>query len=376
MTDHRSPEEIERQLEKERAGLAEDLDDLRDKFSIDTIVRQTADQIRAHSGDIGASVSRAVKENPLAIAVTGVGLAWLIFGDKSGGRSMRDHDDHYDRYRDRRRDNYDPYAAQSTYYAGSRGSTPATGAARRSAGVQEDDLPAWARSVDHTHHGGEDDTHGGPSAKDRLAGASSAARGKMQETAGSMQDRAKALRERLSHGTEQLSEEGRARVLAAREKAHHARETAMARMGEGRDRAVDMFEEQPLIAGALALAVGAAIGAALPHTRIEDEYFGETSDELIREAERIFSEESAKLGDALQKTADDASDKVAEKARTTVEAAARSTQGGASGGSGDTSSGQGGQAGQSGLSTDRPAQSGPGTSQDKGGKGPGGGIPS
>ncbi|MDX5414202.1 MAG: DUF3618 domain-containing protein, partial [Rhodobacterales bacterium] len=267
MTDHRSPEEIERDLEKERAGLAEDLDDLREKFSIDTIVRQTADQIRAHSGDIGASVSRAVKENPLAIAVTGVGLAWLIFGDKSGGRSMRDHDDYRDRYRDRRRDNYDPYAAQSSYYAGSRSSTPATGMARRSGGMHENDLPAWARSVDHSHHDSDHDDHGGPSTTERLAGASSAARDRMKDTAGSMQDRAKALRERLSHGTEQLSEEGRARVLAAREKAHHARETAMARMGEGRDRAVDMFEEQPMIAGALALAVGAAIGAALPHTR-------------------------------------------------------------------------------------------------------------
>ena len=360
MTDHRSPEEIERQLEQERAGLAEDLDDLREKFSIDTIVRQTADQIRAHSGDIGTAVSRAVKENPLAIAVTGVGLAWLIFGDKSGGRSMRDHDDHDDRYKARRRDNYDPYAAQSSYYAGSRSSSPAMGSTRRSGGMHDSDLPAWARSVDHSSHGMDDHAQHGSSAKDRMKGAADAARNKLHDTAGSVQERAKALRERLSHGTEQLTEEGRARVLAAREKAHDAREAAMERMSEGRDRAVDLFEEHPMIAGALALAVGAALGAALPHTRFEDEHFGETSDELFHEAERIFAEEREKLGSAMKETADDAANAASGATRPTGESAAR----------------PGTQPGQGSQTTDRPDQRSSGMTPGTPGKGPTGNIPS
>ena len=359
MTDHRSPEEIERQLEKERAGLAEDLDDLREKFSVDTMVRQAADQIRAHSGDIGTAVSRAVKENPLAIAVTGVGLAWLIFGDKSSGRTMRDHDDHYDRYKDRRRDNYDPYAGQSSYYAGSRSSSPAMGGTRRSGGMHNSDLPAWARSTDSTYHQ-NDDSHGSSSVKERLSDASDAARNKLHDTADSVQDRAKALRERLSHGTEQLSEEGRARVLAAREKAHHAREAAMTRINEGRDKAVDLFEEHPLIAGGLALAVGAALGAALPHTRFEDEHFGETSDELFHEAERIFAEEREKLGSAMKETADDAADKVAQEVRNTAETATRT----------------GTQAGQGSQPSDMSDQRNSGLSQGRTGKGSPGDIPS
>lgn len=357
MTDHRSPEEIERQLEQERAGLAEDLDNLREKFSIDIIVRQTADQIRAHSGDIGAAVSRAVKENPLAIAVTGVGLAWLIFGDKSGGRSMRDHDD---RYKDRRRDSYDPYAAQSSYYAGSRGSSPAMGGTRRSGGMHDSDLPAWARSVDHSTHGSDDHDQQGSSVKDRLKGASDATRNTLHETAGSMQDRVKALRERLAHQTEHLTEEGRAQVLAAREKAHDARETAMERMSEGRDRAVDLFEEHPMIAGALALAVGAALGAALPHTQFEDEHFGETSDELFHEADRIFAEERDKLGSAMKETADDAANAASGTMRPTGESAAR----------------PGTQAGQGSQATDRLEQRTSGMTPGTPGKGPTGNIPS
>lgn len=347
MTDHRSPEEIERQLEQERAGLAEDLDDLREKFSIDTIVRQTAEQIRAHSGDIGASVSRAVKENPLAVAVTGVGLAWMIFGDRSGATSTR------------HRDHDDPYVARSRRYTGQGAPASATGAVRGYGG-QDHDLPAWARSVDHSYHGADDDSGHGPSAKERLTGVSVAARDKLHETATSVQDRAKALRERLSHGTEHLTEEGRARVLAAREKAHHAREVAMTRMTEGRDKAVDLFEEQPLIAGALALALGAAIGAALPHTRFEDEHFGETSDELIREAERIFTEERAKLGSTLEKAADDAANAHAEKPRRSAE----------------TASGADSRLGQGGRSADTADRGSFGNAQGTAGKGPAGDIPS
>lgn len=299
MTDNRSPEEIERQLERERAGLSENLEDLRDKFSVDTIIRQTADQIREHSGDIGASVSRAVKENPLAIAVTGVGLAWLIFGDRSGRGSAYG----YDRE--------DRQSLSAPRFGGRRTQSHSTGQA-----VHDSDVPAWARSVDDMQggtygtasrttgtHSGTSETEG---AGKRLADASGAVRSKLHDTAASVQDRAAALRERLSEGTEHMTEEARERVVAAREKAHEAREAAMDRMRQGREKAADLFQEQPLIAGALAMAVGAAIGAALPHTRFEDEHFGKTSDELIRDAERIFAEERAKFETSLKQGAADA----------------------------------------------------------------------
>ena len=86
-SDTRSPEEIEREIERERAGLSSTLDDLQNRFSVETIARQFTDQFREHGGDIGRSVSDAVKRNPVALALTGVGLAWLMMGDKSGGQN-------------------------------------------------------------------------------------------------------------------------------------------------------------------------------------------------------------------------------------------------------------------------------------------------
>jgi hypothetical protein len=45
-----------------------------------------------------------------------------------------------------------------------------------------------------------------------------------------------------------------------------------------------MREEQPLVVGAIGLAVGAALGAALPKTETEDEWLGDTRDQLKERA--------------------------------------------------------------------------------------------
>ena len=79
-SDTRTSAEIERDIEQERAGLTDTLEDLQDKFSSERIIREISNQFRDHGGDIGRSVSNAVKENPLALTLTGVGLAWLMFG--------------------------------------------------------------------------------------------------------------------------------------------------------------------------------------------------------------------------------------------------------------------------------------------------------
>jgi ElaB/YqjD/DUF883 family membrane-anchored ribosome-binding protein len=46
-----------------------------------------------------------------------------------------------------------------------------------------------------------------------------------------------------------------------------------------------MFRDQPIIGAVVAFAAGAAIAAALPRTRQEDEMLGEAADQLRREAE-------------------------------------------------------------------------------------------
>jgi hypothetical protein len=47
---------------------------------------------------------------------------------------------------------------------------------------------------------------------------------------------------------------------------------------------MEALDREPLVVGAIGLAIGAAIGAMLPHTRVEDETFGDTRDHLRDEA--------------------------------------------------------------------------------------------
>lgn len=316
MADQHSSEDIERQLEQDRAGLTETLDDLKERFSIDGIIRQAADQFREHGGDIGASISRSVRDNPMALALTGVGLAWLIFGDNSGAahRSARG----YDRDTDPVRGQYLARTGNGKMSEGRNGGHAPGALTERShdsrpgmtRGISGDaDTPSWARKVDEAHG-------------DRASNAAGSLRSGTQNAATATRDRATALWDRLAEGTERLSDEGRDRVIAARERVYDARDSAMATARKGQEHVYDMFEEQPLIAGALALAVGAAIGAGLPRTRFEDDHFGAQSDELIREAERILSEERAKVGAVVGAAMEEARD-IARETRSSVEEAAR-----------------------------------------------------
>ena len=359
--DSRTPEEIEREIERERAGLTNTLDDLQDKFSVETIARQFSDQFREHGGDIGRSVTDAVKRNPIALALTGAGLAWLMAGDRAPGRDRMGTRDSYDHRDPRNRTNYYgdrddhsglPVAAQQ------HGVIPA--GQRRDLGPQpgdpskpyysgevawSGDVPSWAR------HDDDDDTPGlaqragdaASRAGGRVSGAASSAgstvAGKAKGAAGAVSDaghsvasgardftsstadRAAQLRRRLAEGTEDLSEAARERVIAARESAVRARASAASYGREGRDRAVDIFEDQPLVVGALALAVGAAIGAALPRSRTEDRYMGQHRDQLMADAERIFAEEKSKLGKVAQAASDEAK-KVLRETKEDADAAA------------------------------------------------------
>jgi hypothetical protein len=81
--------------------------------------------------------------------------------------------------------------------------------------------------------------------------------------------------------------------------------------GNVRDNLTDMFKAQPLALGAIGLAIGAGIAAALRATDIENSYLGETSETLKSKAAEI-------AGDQIEKAtslATDVVETVAEEAR-------------------------------------------------------------
>ena len=61
-----------------------------------------------------------------------------------------------------------------------------------------------------------------------------------------------------------------------------------------------LLRENPLAVGAVAVAAGTAVGLALPSTRFESEYIGETSERLVDRAEEVARGAIDKVQDAAK----------------------------------------------------------------------------
>lgn len=388
--DHRTPREIERDIEAERARLASTVDELHDRFSPETIIREIGRGFSEHGGDLGRSIQRSVKQNPVALTLTGIGLAWMIFGRSWDDQPEREprlrhrsryHDDHYD-FDDDDFEDHDPITSASASprvgYTESRTSEGSFGWDERRSHVGRrthlahrneyrrgrHERSDWAYAdLDHgwdesIEGSDEDETLAARSADaaSRLAdGASSTAsdaadatRSAGRRTVASAQSAAasvaqtvrmaghsagrgvsdaasgassivSSMRESLAKGTEDMSEAARERVIDARARFIDARrradQAARYYASRGSDKAETFIQEQPLVAGALAMAVGAALAGGLPRTRREDALFGEQRDTLFDEAERIFRREREKLKHVANAAADEARNVADEHAR-------------------------------------------------------------
>lgn len=291
--DTRSPEQIERDIERDRQALSQNLNGIQQKFSFDTIAGQIGEQFREHGGDISRAMANSVKENPMAVALTGVGLAWMIFGSGRNGNGSRQHAG-YGAPLDSDRSTFQPQRDSTVGYGTTR---------------QYPAQPDWARD-----DGGYGDDDGRPLI-DQISENASDAAASVRSGAQSASDRAAEVRDRLAQGTENLSDAARERVVAARATALDAKRKMARTARRGAAKASDLFEQQPLVSGALSFAVGAAIAGALPRTQAENEALGEHSDALIAEAERLFKEEQGNATRVLGAAAEEAKSIAEEKRR-------------------------------------------------------------
>jgi ElaB/YqjD/DUF883 family membrane-anchored ribosome-binding protein len=69
-----------------------------------------------------------------------------------------------------------------------------------------------------------------------------------------------------------------------------------------------MLQENPLAVGAAAIAVGAAIGLAIPETPQEDQWMGEARENLMQRAQETVQQTAGKVGAVAQETISTAKD--------------------------------------------------------------------
>jgi ElaB/YqjD/DUF883 family membrane-anchored ribosome-binding protein len=232
-----TPTAIAAQLDQDRAALAQSIEALRDRLTPNVVLEDALDYARANVGPYAQALEGAVRANPMAAILVGAGVAWLALGRRSAP---------------------EPAAAVM-------GSDWMTHADRlRDVAILELD------EIDHeTAHPAEVASH----------------------RAGVLSSLATATRAAMLRGLDGLSHEAQDSILAARESAYAAR-IAVARQA-GR-----VIEDRPLLAAGIGMAIGAAVGAALPGTATEDRLLGPDRDRLLAQAKGLLREEQDKVARA------------------------------------------------------------------------------
>jgi hypothetical protein len=285
--DANNPDHIEREIEKDRDALRRTLNDLQDELSLDGLSRRLTSSVRRNGADWAESASAAARANPIALGLTGIGLAWMIFG--------RGHDPVHgfgSSSADRRTDDTAMAAARIVPVA-----------ARAPRAMTQDPTPDWASDHRPMRTGTSSGLNTGSSKEhsmmDRTKETASHLRDRVSDGTSALGDRARHFRDRLGEGTDGRSEDARRRIETARRKALDASEAASRQMAKANRQVARSYDNEPLLFGALALLGGAALGALLPGTRREDELMGEYRDQLFDEAEAVYQEEKSRLGDAF-----------------------------------------------------------------------------
>jgi hypothetical protein len=238
----KSPQEVQQEVQQSRADVEETLEAIQERLSPGQVFEQVVDYLRSSNGsDFLRNLGTMVRDNPVPVALVGTGLVWLML---SSSRSTRRQDDGEDDL---------PESYGETHYGGGLSED-----ARQGAG--------WSEGARET-------------ARDFSEGARAGAR--------SVRDRAGRLgasaRHRVNEAGEQLWQGARDAGDRARYYGQRARRGFF-----------DTLHEQPLVLGALGLAAGAAIGAALPTTDKENEWLGDSRDRLAERAKEAGWEQVEK----------------------------------------------------------------------------------
>ncbi|MDO9502811.1 DUF3618 domain-containing protein [Falsiroseomonas sp.] len=288
--DKRSSAEIEQEVEQTRAGLTETLEELRDRASPGQLFEQALDYAKTSGGaEFTRNLGAAVRDNPLPLLLIGAGIGWMMLSQGGSRPALRRRSGAYDA----------PYGA--TY--------PGTGWEREEPGMLDRAGEAVGDAVggaaDAVRGAARSATDAASSAYRSAAGAVGAAGERLGEAAGSARNSLRGGSGQASHMASDYADRA---SRAASGYSHDARDRIGHWADEAESTAGWVLREQPLVLGALGIALGAAVGALLPGTEAEDRMMGETRDELAGKASALAQEGYEKARDTVSGQADQARD--------------------------------------------------------------------
>ncbi|MET3584452.1 hypothetical protein ABID21_000547 [Pseudorhizobium tarimense] len=325
-SDTKRAEELEHEIAQDRLRIEERMDAIQAKMSPGQILDEAIQYAKSSGGsEYISNLGNAMKTNPIPVALMGISMAWLMANPGATRRTeeVQYHDDEY------------PLAQ-------------VTGTVRRVGPVKHDGESRYSHFTDEagkryralTDESGRRAGHFMDEAGKTYRGFADATGRQVhdiRDEAGRLFDEASGW---ISKTWRQMgssaSRAGSSVMGGARSVGNSARSVGNSAMSMGssvrgqaghlNDTIARQFQDQPLIGGALAFALGAAIGAALPNTRRENEALGETAEgvrkQMAGEASKAMhkvEEAAADVYDRASNVAsemhDTARDRIADEAR-------------------------------------------------------------
>jgi len=304
-------EQIREQIEETRRGMSETIDAIQEKLSFSNISEQVKDQVSEQIGsavhsvkdaamekvgdfmqvfnkgikEIGKSdIVKTAKENPMILSLVGLGVGALLVNSLMGKKKKRS-SYRYD-YRYNSDDNADDVRYSSDYrreLKSSKSGEPTFETTRGKSSGEENSIRGYVSSGSVTQPPPPPPKpNAANSVYDSVSSAAGTAYGGVSGVAATAYDGVSSVAGTAYEGVSSVASKTYEGVGSA---AGFAYDKAGDLGGQVKESYDYYIEENPLAVGAVALAVGAALGFAIPLTEAENEYMGEMRDNFFEKAQ-------------------------------------------------------------------------------------------
>lgn len=341
-TEQRSPEEIESDISRTRSHLDETLHELEQRISPQQWVNGTFEYLRQGGANAAmANLSNTVRHHPVPVMLTGVGLGWLILSQRKSRHGS--HEPGYD---------HSAFPVASTSVSatsdvppsGQTTATPrsagaeATAAGITSTGVDPATVGASATSSPATPSVGREPNQDSKSklgaAKSKAQQMAGNARSSTQQLTGNVKGRAQTMMSNVREKSGQMKG-------ASQSKRNMSRNVSQKAQGAC-DQTTHFIQDHPLVAGAMGVALGAALGSLVPTTRVENERLGSFRDQAMDRANEAGHQQVEKTQAKVHEKAEQAKANSSSSSGTGATSSGAGTSSSASTSSGSQSTGSGG----------------------------------
>lgn len=314
--DEKSPAELERDIRRTRAEMTDTVDAIERKLSPDYLKHELKESMhegidylrerfdpRRIAKNTGRSMLDTIKENPVPSLIAGLSIGWLIMKgnehddtsrrwDSSGYRRSYGYGRDYERDYGRGEFYGDTYYRSGAYASGYGGYSETYAPGQTAYGTRDYEDAYRGRSYeDYDGDGGRQ------SLRDRVGEKADEIRHRTSEMAGEAQHRMQDMGHEMQ---DRMHDVGR-------------------RVQYGTRRTVNGLEhfinDNPLAAGALALGIGALLGALLPSTEKENAWMGETRDRLVHQAREVVEQTVEQSKPIAQQVVEDVKETAKDAAR-------------------------------------------------------------